>query len=276
MYDKLIDLINKTEKPITKYDFIEAYEKLGIKSDSLLEVHSSTSAFGYIINKEYDICDSLVETVTKGVIIMMGHTGEFSDPSEWVNPPVPKEWHSMINRHRKPFDKDLFIPERIGKVAALFSRYKNVQRTNHPTQSMSVLNNTDDPSWLEHDLDDTKTHNPLSKLAKSKGKILFIGTDFSSCTSIHLTEHLSPYSTKKVYDYQRLDDLKQIEDILVTLKYIDDDEVDNFKEIKKQYIEKYTDTEYLKQVKLGFGVITLIDAEKLFEVAEAFHRDFRK
>ena len=65
-------------------------------------------------------------------------------------------------------------------------------------------------------------------------------------------------------------------DILVTLKYIDDDEVDNFKEIKKQYIEKYTDTEYLKQVKLGFGVITLIDAEKLFEVAEAFHRDFRK
>lgn len=276
MYDKLIDLISKTKKPLTKYDFIDAYKTLGIKSDSYLEVHSSTSAFGYIVNKEYDICDSLIETVTKGVVIMMGHTGEFSDPSEWVNPPVPKEWHSLINQYRKPYDKDLFIPERIGKVAMLFSRYKNVERTNHPTQSMSVLNNTGDPTWLIHDLDDIKMENPLAKLAKSKGKILFIGTDFDSCTSIHLTEHMSPYSTKKTFNYQRLNDKSEVEDVVITLKYIEDDEVDNFNAIKESYIKKYKDTEFLKQTKVGLGVLTLIDAEKLFDVAKDFHCNFQK
>ncbi|PKK95572.1 MAG: hypothetical protein CVV60_00500 [Tenericutes bacterium HGW-Tenericutes-5] len=276
MYDKLINLIEKTKKPLTKYDFIDAYKRLGIKKNSFLEVHSSISNFGYIVNKEYDICDSLIETVTDGVVIMMGHTGEFSDPSEWVNPPVPKEWHLFINEHRKPFDKDLFIPERIGKVAALFPRYKNVSRTNHPTQSMSVLNNTNDPSWIEHDLDDTKMINPLSKLAKSKGKILFIGTDFNSCTSIHLTEHLSPYSCQKDYNYQRLNDESLIEDVIVRLKYIEDDEVDNFKAIKELYISKYEGTEFYKKEVLGLSTITLIDAKELFEVAKEFHTSYRK
>src|SRR5690554_5426888 len=119
MYGKLTELINKTKRPLNKYDFIEAFKSLGINEYSYLEVHASVSSFGYIINKEYDICDSLVETVTSGVIIMMAHTGEFSDPSEWENPPVPKEWHSLINMYRKPYDKNLFLPERIGKVSQL-------------------------------------------------------------------------------------------------------------------------------------------------------------
>jgi len=275
MYKKLIDLIHNTETPITKEDFIGAYKKLGIKTDSFLEVHSSVSSFGFIINKEYDICDSLIETITDGVVIMMAQNGEFSDPSEWVNPPVPKDWHKIINDLRKPFDKDLFIPERIGKVASLFCRYKQIEKTNHPILAMSVLNNTLDKTWLDHDLDERKMINPLYKLTRNNGKILFLGTDFDTCTSIHLTEHLSPYSVLKEFPYKRLDDYGKVEEVIVITKYIDDN-IDNFKEVKDRYIEKYSNTEFYKQVKLGQGTITLIDALKLYEIAENFHRNYRK
>lgn len=275
MYEKLIDLIDKTESPITKADFINAYEELGIKSDSLLEVHSSVSNLGYIINKEYDICDSLIETIKDGVVIMMAHNGEFSDPSEWVNPPVPKEWHKLINDNRRIFDKDLFIPERVGKVAQLFCRYKGVTKTNHPITAMSVFNKTGDKTWLNHDLDERKMINPLYKLMENDGKILFIGTDFYSCTSIHLTEYLSPYSKIKEFPYKRLDDAGNVEEVSVITKYVDDD-FDNFKLISERYIEKYKGTEFMKEKKLGLGKLTLIDSKKLFEIAKDIHLHYRK
>ncbi len=276
MYEKLIKLINETKAPLTKMDFIEAFEKIGIKSDSLLEVHASISAFGYIINKEYDICDALIETVTKGVIIMMAHTSEQSDPAYWSNPAVPKDWIDLINKNRRVFDKDIFIPERIGKVPQLFCRYKNVVRTNHPLTSMSVLNNTNDPTWYDHDVDDKLMISPLKKLADRNGKILFLGTDFYTCTSVHLTEQFSPYSIEKTNYYKRLNDQGEAEEVQVFENYIEDDEIDNFKEISKIYLEKYQNTEYYKQVELGLGTITLIDAKKLYKVADQFHRTYRK
>lgn len=275
MYKKLVDLIDKTKSPITKADFINAYKELGIKSDSCLEVHSSVSSLGYIINKEYDICDSLLETVTDGVVIMMAHNGEFSDPSEWINPPVPKEWHQLINDKRRIFDKDLFIPERVGKVAQLFCKYKSVTKTNHPITAMSVLNNTKDKNWLNHDLDERKMVNPLFKLMENEGKILFIDTDFTSCTSIHLTEHLSPYSKIKEFPYKRLNESGVVEDVVVITKYIDD-EFDNFKLIEDRYVEKYKGTEFLKVKKLGLGKLTLIEAKKLFEIAKDVHLHYHK
>lgn len=276
MYEKLIELISKTERPLTKYDFIKAFKEIGINKDSLLEVHASVSAFGYIINKEYDICDALIETVTDGVIIMMAHTTESSDPAYWSNPAVPKEWIDMINKYRRFYDKDLFIPERIGKVPQLFCKYKNVVKTNHPLTAMSVLNNTGDDSWYDHEVDDSLMISPLKKLADNQGKILFIGTDFYTCTSVHLTEQFSPYSIKKSNYYKRLNDQGKIEEVKVNEIYIEDDEIDNFQEISKTYISKYEKTDYYKQYKLGLGVITLIDAAKLYEISEDFHKNFRK
>ena len=275
MYEKLETIIAKTREPLTKNDFFNAYKALNLKPSAFLEVHSSLSSFGYVVNKEYDICDSLVEYFTEGVIIMVAHTGEFSNPAEWFNPPAPKEWIEPINKNRKPSDRRLFIPERVGKVAQLFCRYPGVKQTNHTTLALSVLNNTDDQDWYNHDLDMRTSVNPLAKLAKSKGKILFLGTDFDSCTSIHLTEPLSPYSNYKEFHCQRLNENLEIEDVVEKTQFMSE-EVDNFAIIKQRYIEKYEKTEYLKKVNLGLGTITLIDAEKLYQLAEDFHINYRK
>ncbi len=276
MYRKQEEVIKYTVSPLSKEDFLRAFERLGLKKDMCVEVHTSLSAFGYIINKSYDVLDALVETITDGVIIIPAHTSEQGNPEYWVNPPVPKEWVPIINEKRKPFDRQIIVPERVGWTPIAFMNYPGVERTNHPIVSLSVLNNTNDASWLDHSLNDEEFINPLFKLTKSEGKILFLGTDFTTCTSIHLSEQFSPYSKRVTNTYRRVNDQGKVESAEEVTYEFDDDVVDNFQEISKLYIDKYEGTEHYKQVRLGNGIITLIDALRLYEIAEHFHKTFRK
>lgn len=106
-----LEVIKKTKTPVTKDDIIKGLKKLGVKKTSLIEVHSSLSSFVYIINKEYDICDALIELVTHGVIIMPAHNSEFTNPEFWENPPVPMHWIPIINENRKAFDLNYLSPK---------------------------------------------------------------------------------------------------------------------------------------------------------------------
>lgn len=274
MSQKQKEIIEKTKFPITKSDIIKGLKTLGINETSLLEVHSSLSAFGFIVNKEYDIIDALLEVVTKGVIIMPAHTSEMTNPRDWENPPVPKEWFEIIEKNRKPFDPKTFLPERVGQVAKTFLNYPKVKRTLHPETSLAVFNMTNDNSWLNHSLDDRELINPLYKLKENNGKILMMGTDFYSCTSIHLTEFLSDYSTIDKYDYKIKINNKIVKKTVIT-KYFDKDDI-NFKAISETYIKKYKNTDDYKQVKVGLATLTLIDAFKLYEIAKDFHINYKE
>ena len=275
MYKGQIEVIEKTEKPISKEDIIKGLVKLGIKNDSCLEVHTKLSSFGYLVNKAYDICDALVELVTEGVVIMPAHTSEQGDPRLWVNPPVPKDWFKIIDDLRRPFDKNIFIPVRVGLTPQVFINYPGVKRTNHPQVSLSVLNKTSDTSWLLHSLDDRDLINPLFKLTQNNGKILFMGTDFFTCTSIHLSEHFSPYAKLSKYRNKMVMENGLIEEKEIFSYEFDDSIVDNFKVISELYIEKYQNTEYYKQEKIGLATVTMIDAKKLYEIAFNFHKNYR-
>jgi len=273
MYKKLSDIINMTDKPVIKQDIIDGLRKLGLKAHSKIEVHASLSAFGFVVNKGYDIVDALLEVITNGVIIMPAHTSEMTNPRDWEHPPVPKDWFDIIETHRKPFDPEVFLPERIGEVARIFMQYPGVKRTVHPEVSLSVYNQTDDPHWLDHSFDDRDLIHPLYKLTQEDGKILMMGTDFSTCTSIHLTEFMSSASTLEHYDY-RVKVNGEVVKKTITTKYFDDDDL-NFKEISKQYVKTYHNTPFYRQVKVGLAALTLIDAKKLFEIAKAFHLSYK-
>ncbi|MFW5889691.1 MAG: AAC(3) family N-acetyltransferase, partial [Bacillota bacterium] len=103
MSKKQKEIIEKSKTPVTKSDIIDGLKKLGINENSLLEVHSSLSAFGFVVNKEYDIIDALIEVINKGVIIMPAHTSEMSNPRDWENPPVPESWYEIIEEN--PVDR---------------------------------------------------------------------------------------------------------------------------------------------------------------------------
>lgn len=271
---KLHGIVKKTIKPVTKNDILMALKTLGIHSKSKLEVHVSLSAFGFVVNKEYDIIDALIETVTEGVVIMPAHTSEMTNPRDWGDPSVPDNWFSIIERNRKPFDPLCFQPERVGQVAKAFAFYPGVKRTLHPEVSLSIYNRTHDEDWYNHSFDDRELIHPLYKLKNESGKILMMGTDFSTCSSIHLTEFMSEYSSLEYYDYKIKINDEIIKKTIIT-KYFDDDDL-NFKIISKLYIDKYQGTEDLKEVTVGLATLRLIDAGKLYEIAEKFHKNYQR
>ncbi len=269
MHKKIKDTINKTKKPVTKTMIQNGLRNLGLHKHSYVEVHASLSSFGFVVNKAYDVIDALTETITEGVIIMPAHTPEMTNPRDWEHPPVPKSWYDTIEDNRKPFDPDLFLPERVGEIARVFMLYPGVNRTLHPETSLSVYNKTDDPSWLEHGFDDRKMVNPLYKLQEEHGKILFIGTDFDTCTSIHLTEFMSGHATLNTYPYKIKKDGKTIEKDVITKYYDDDDK--NFEAIAGLYTSTYKNTPDYRQTNIGLATLTLIDAHKLFNIAKEYH-----
>ncbi len=270
MHRKLKDAIHKTKNPVTKTMIKEGLDNLGLHKDSFVEVHASLSSFGFVVNKAYDVVDALTETITEGVIIMPAHTPEMTNPRDWEHPPVPKSWYDIIEANRKPFDPHLFLPERVGEIARVFMLYPGVERTLHPETSLSVYNQTGDPSWLAHGFDDRKMITPLYKLQKEHGKILFVGTDFDSCTSIHLTEFMSDHATLDIYPYKIKKDGKIIEKDVITKYYDDDDK--NFKAIAELYTCTYKHTPYYRQTTVGLATLTLIDAHTLFNIAKEYHR----
>jgi len=268
------DVIAKTKHPITKTDIVKGLRKLGLKTDGKVEVHTKLSSFGYIINKEYDVIDALLDVVKEGVIIMPAHTSENSDPTFWENPPVPKEWIPIIKNNKRPFDKRIYMPERVGKTPAAFLKYPNVERTNHPIESLAIYNQTNDPTWLDHSLSQDDDVHPLYKLTQEEGKILFLGTDFQTCTSVHLTEKYATTVIKKEDIVALIEDEKTINKTCITYEF--DDELDHFDEIAKRYINEYQGTPYYKEVKIGLATCTLIDAEALYDIAYEFHSNYKK
>lgn len=274
MHEKLSELINKTKMPVTKNDIIRGLKALGLNATSKVEVHASLTAFGFVVNKAYDVIDALMEVIKQGVIIMPAHTSEMTHPRDWENPPVPKEWFDIIESNRKPFDPNIFLPERIGEIPRVFCHYPKVQRTLHPEVSLSVYNQTKDFHWLDHGLDDRDLIHPLYKLTQEEGKILMMGTDFMTCTSIHLSEFMCEGATLETHDYELVKG-NQVIKKTVTTKYFDDDDL-NFKEISQRYIKQYQNTEDYKQVQVGLATLTLIDSKKLFDIAKEYHINYRK
>lgn len=269
------EVIQNTKNPISKAEIVHGLRTLGLNASSKVEVHTSLSNFGYIINKEYDVIDALIEVVHQGVILMPAHTSEYSDPTYWENPPVPKEWIELIKQMRRPFDKKLFVPERIGKTSIAFLNYPMVERTNHPIVSLAVHNQTKDPSWLNHSINDDEETNPLMKLVSEGGSILFLGTDFHTCTSIHLSERYAEASVQREDKVCILENGNVVEKEYLMYEF-EDDNVDRFVEIGKIYVNTYQNTDKYKQIKIGQATCTLIDAKALYDIAYDFHRNHKK
>lgn len=138
-----------------------------------------------------------------------------------------------------------------------------------------MLNLTKDPTWLNHSLDDRDMISPLVKLKDNNGIILFLGTDFHTCTSVHLTEHYSKYAKLNRFDCEIKNSLGKIQVVETCTFELDDKIVDNFAKISDLYLKKYTNTKYYKRVQIGLATATLIDAKKLYDIAYDFHKEYK-
>ena len=185
---------------------------MGIKEGDILLVHSSLSSIGWICGSAQAVIMALQKAIGEnGTLVMPAHSGENSDPAQWMNPPVPKEWIEQIYENMPAFDVNLTPTRGMGKIAELFRSQPKVHRSNHPQVSFAAWG-----KWAE---DITKNHqltpqlgmeSPIGKMYALNAKILLLGVGYDSCTSFHLAETLCDKMPRKNTGAAIIEDNKRV------------------------------------------------------------------
>jgi aminoglycoside 3-N-acetyltransferase len=178
----------------TKSELVELFHELGINKGDEVMVHSSMKSLGFVVNGAIDVIDALIECVDlkKGVILMPTHTGQLTDPADWKNPKIEKEFIKIIRNSIKPFDKKLTPVRGRGVVAETLLCYPKVKRSGHPLNSVGAIGRNSEFYTSNHKFDEPEgIDSPIGKLYQRNGKILGIGVGVDRFTAIHLAEYIA-------------------------------------------------------------------------------------
>lgn len=188
-----------TDGPVTEDRLVRDLEAIGVEPGSVLLVHSSLKSLGWVCGGAVAVIRALQRVVREyGTIIMPAHSGDYSDPSLWENPPVPKEWWETIRETMPAFDPETAPTRGIGRIAELFRSFPDVLRSSHPHVSFSGWGEKAVELLSDHSLEDSLGENsPLARIYDADGRILLLGAGFDSNTSFHLAEYRADYPKKE-------------------------------------------------------------------------------
>ncbi|MCF6136155.1 aminoglycoside N(3)-acetyltransferase [Pseudalkalibacillus berkeleyi] len=186
-------LIEQTDTPRTTESLRKDLQLLGVKPGMTLIVHSSLKSIGWVCGDSQAVIDALMDAVTAdGTLILPAHSAALSDPADWINPPVPENWWETIRKTMPAFDPKKTPTRGLGVIAERFRSYPEVLRSYHPTMSFSAWGKKAAYVTNGHTLDDgLGEQSPLGKAYELDADVLFLGTDFDTHTSFHLSEHRS-------------------------------------------------------------------------------------
>ncbi|MGM0372071.1 MAG: aminoglycoside N(3)-acetyltransferase [Halobacteriota archaeon] len=187
------DAIERVEKPVTAAQIRSELSELGVEAGDTVLVHASLSSLGWVSGGPQAVVEALQATVTEsGTLLMPAHTGQFTDPADWENPPVPGDWVETIRETRPPFRPEATPSRGVGTIAETFRSYPDVSRSGHPIYSFSAWGSESDRVLEDHTLDyGLGPDSPLGGIYERDGSVLCLGTGHGTNTSLHLAEYLA-------------------------------------------------------------------------------------
>ncbi|HVJ49628.1 AAC(3) family N-acetyltransferase [Desulfitobacterium sp.] len=193
-------IIKNTDFPRTRQSISKDLGGLGIQQGMTVMVHSSLSALGWVNGGAVTVIQALMDVVTaSGTIVMPTHSGDYSDPALWGNPPVPGEWCPIIRETMPVFEPEVTPSRGMGTIPEVFRKWSGAVRSSHPAYSFAawgrnaayiVANQTIDLPLGEQ--------SPLSRVYDLDGYVLLLGVGFGNNTSFHLAEYRS--MRRKVFE----------------------------------------------------------------------------
>jgi aminoglycoside 3-N-acetyltransferase len=191
------ELIEKSKEPITKNSLVKDLNQLNLKGKVVI-VHSALSKLGWVCGGAVALIEALQEVITeKGTLIMPAHSGDYSEPKYWGNPPVPESWYQKIRDEMPAYRPEVTPTRSLGITPELFRKLPNVLRSSHPCLSFSAWGKEAKAITADHKLDYGLGENsPLARIYDKEGKVLLIGVGHDSNTSLHLAEYRADYDLR--------------------------------------------------------------------------------
>ncbi|MCH5583678.1 AAC(3) family N-acetyltransferase [Shimazuella sp. AN120528] len=192
------DVIEMTTTPHTIDSLAHDFRKLGLQRGMNIIVHSSLSSIGYVSGGAVAVVQALMQVITEqGTIVMPTHSGDLSDPKDWSNPPVPKDWRPLIRDTMPAFHPAYTSTRGMGQIVEVFRTFPEVLRSYHPSVSFAAWGKHASFIIQDHPLDNPMGEgSPLAKLYDLDGSILLIGVDHDSNSSLHLAEYRQTQQNK--------------------------------------------------------------------------------
>lgn len=190
------EVVKKTLRLNTRQSIAEDLYKLGVGKGATVLVHSSLSSLGWVCGGPVAVIQGLMDAVTnEGTIMMPAHSGDYSDPGCWGNPPVPKEWWPAIKETMPAYEPEITPTRGIGRIPEIFRNFPGVMRSSHPSLSFAAWGKNARQLVSNHSLDNALGENsPLARLYDLDGWVLLLGAGYDSNTSFHLAEYRAPGS----------------------------------------------------------------------------------
>jgi aminoglycoside 3-N-acetyltransferase len=190
--------IDPSAGPVTIVSLIRDLRALGLGSGDVVLVHASLSSLGWVCGGGVAVVTALLSVLgAGGTLVVPTHSGDLSDPAEWVRPPVPESWWDTIRRTMPPFRPATTPSRGMGVIPEIVRTWPGARRSNHPQLSFAAHGPAASAITSGHSLaEGLGEDSPLARLYDRDAKVLLLGVGHERNTSLHLAEYRSGVRTR--------------------------------------------------------------------------------
>ncbi len=186
--------MHASDRPVvTRTDLTEGLRRAGLGGGETVLVHSSLSRFGWVEGGADAVIDALLEVLgPDGTLVMSAIT----ITAEYTEAQVRAALAGRIDRETPWFDVEN-TPTYAGRIAETFRRRPGVQRSQHPTHSLSATGPRAAELLADHHVHPScGLESPYERITRlDEGRILLLGVSHERNTTMHTFEELAadPY-----------------------------------------------------------------------------------